>query len=201
MEEEKFPFIVLGEPNNIYDVNWIDIDNKLGGEIGTEHLIQEGYENIAFVSGSLQDTFNQHRLEGFKKIMNKYVRDLEFEKFVYDGVSTQEEGIQMIQKLFEQNQKTDAIIFTDNIAAFGAIKWLKEQGYQIPKDVGIISFDDYPIAELTDPKLTTVDIDVLDLGMQAGMMLLKEIEIPSESKKHSLLSVKLIQRESSKRRK
>lgn len=198
MEKDKFPFIVIGEPEEAFSVNWVDINNKMAGEIAAEHLIKNKYEKIAFISGSLKDIFNKNRLNGYLAALKKHninlSRDLSIE-----GASTQEDGYRIMNMLLESESKPDAVVVTNNITAFGALKAIKEKGYRVPEDIGLISFDRYPVAEFSEPNMTTVDIDVYDLGIQAATMLLKEIEMPSESLQNSLLSVNLISRGSGER--
>ncbi|MBZ4647362.1 MAG: LacI family transcriptional regulator [Clostridia bacterium] len=198
MEEQKFPFVVLGEPNFHFDVNWVDIDNQMAGKVAANHLIDNGYRKIAFIAGSFEDKFNRHRLDGYKKALEEHNMELN-EELISEGGCTKEDGYRLMKNLIETKDFLDAVIFTNNIAAFGALTAIKEKGYKIPEEFGLVSFDNYPVAEFSDPKMTTVDIDVVDLGMQAATMLLKEIETPSTSKQHSLLSVELVSRGTSKK--
>lgn len=193
MEKDRFPFIVIGEPEEGFSVNWVDINNIMAGEIATDHLIKNGFKKIAFISGSLKDIFNKNRLNGYKTALEKHNIHVS-QDLVIEGVSTKEDGCRIMNILLESKNRPDAVVVTNNISAFGALKAIKEKGYSVPEEIGLISFDSYPIAEFSEPNMTTVDIDVFDLGIQAATMLLKEIEIPSESMQHSLLSVNLISR-------
>ena len=49
----------------------------------------------------------------------------------------------------------------------------------IPDDIGVITFDDYPLSQLVDPPLTVVDIDMDEMGQQAATILLKKIKSPT----------------------
>lgn len=198
MEEHKFPFVVIGEPENLYTVNWVDINNVMAGYIAAEHLIKNGYKNIAFVSGSMSDNFNKKRLEGYTRAMKKYNMECS-SGMIIEGVSGKENGYTSMNKLLKGESRPDSVIYTNNISAFGAMKAIKENGYKIPEEIGVVSFDNFPVAELSEPNMTTVDIDVIDLGIQVAAMLLREIELPSQSKQNSLLSVKLISRGSAER--
>lgn len=200
MEEQSFPFVVIGEPEDGFNVNWVDIDNKMAGDIATKHLIENGYEKIAFVVGSLRDKFNQRRLEGYMDTLKKYNIDF-YQDLVSEKEGTIKEGYCIMENFIQIKNRPDAVIFTNNIAAFGALSAIKKRGYKIPEEFGLVSFDNYPVAEFSEPNMTTVDIDVVGLGVQAATMLLKEIEMPSDSKQHSLLSAKLIMRGTSNKRK
>jgi DNA-binding LacI/PurR family transcriptional regulator len=50
--------------------------------------------------------------------------------------------------------------------ATGAIQALKGLGLRVPADVQVIGFDDQPIAQLSDPKLTTIRQPFSEIGSQ-----------------------------------
>jgi len=198
MEKDKFPFVVIGEPEESFIVNWVDINNKMAGEIATNHLIKNGFKKTAFISGNLKDIFNKNRLNGYLDVLEENNIHIS-QDLLKEGGFTKEDGYRIMKVLLESKHVPDSVIVTNNIAAFGALMAIREKGYKVPDEIGLVSFDNYPIAEFSEPNMTTVDIDVFDLGIQAATMLLKEIEIPSTSVQHSLLSVKLISRETSER--
>ncbi len=197
MEEENIPFVVLGEPNPGFNVNWVDINNKMAGNIAAAHVVENGYKRIAFLAGNFNDKFNINRYNGYKEILKS--NNMKFDELFMKDVNTKNDGYTAAQKLMDMENPPDAMIFTSNISAFGAIQALKAKGISIPAEVGVVSFDSYGFAELSDPMITTVDINVQELGVQAAMMLYKEIEISSSSKQTSLLSVNIIKRGSAER--
>jgi len=93
----------------------------------------------------------------------------------------------------------DAVICSDNTISMGVMKAITEKKLDIPKDVGIVSFDNFPVAELLEPSLTTVDVNVFEMGMQAANLLLKRMENPSASHQVSLISTTIQIRESTMR--
>ncbi len=62
--------------------------------------------------------------------------------------------------------------------AFGALRAIQQQGLNIPRDIGLICFDNYPLSEIMDPMPTVVDINVHDMGIQAATLLLRKIRHP-----------------------
>ena len=198
MEEQKFPFVIIGEPENSYDTNWVDINNKMAGEISTTHLIENHFQRIAFVSGSQKDLFNRNRLDGYLTALAKHGIQPDPE-LIKEGGFSKEDGYAIMTAFLQLENPPDGIVFTDNLVAFGALTAIKAYGLSIPDDIGLVSFDNFPVAELSDPPITTVDIDLINLGMQAASMLLKEIQLPTKTKQQSLLSVRLIKRGTSER--
>ena len=86
----------------------------------------------------------------------------------------------------------------DNLTAFGALKALKAAGYQVPKQVGIAVFDNYPLAAYTDPPLTAVHVDTAMLGEETARLLFQRIE-RHVTNRQTMLGTSLIIRESSTR--
>lgn len=193
MEKEKFPFVVIGEPEEGFNVNWVDINNKMAGEIAAKHLIENGFKRIAFITGNSKDIFNKNRLNGYKSALKSCNIDFN-QYFIKESEATQEDGYRIMNEMLEDDNPPDAVVVSNNIAAFGALRAIKRKGYKVPEEIGLVSFDTYPVAEFSEPQMSTVDIDVFDLGVQAATMLFKEIHIPSSSIQNSLLSVKLISR-------
>lgn len=73
----------------------------------------------------------------------------------------------------------DAIICANNYIAYGCVNALGKHQIKIPDDMGILTFDDYPFSRILEPKLTVVNIDVYDMGMQAGKLILNKIKKPN----------------------
>ena len=80
---------------------------------------------------------------------------------------------------------------------FRSIRCL-EQKIQIPSEMGIVAFDNYPLAEYTDPPLTIIDIDTGMLGDQAAQLLFRRIDKRCGNQQ-IMLSTNLIVRKSSER--
>jgi len=93
----------------------------------------------------------------------------------------------------------DSIICSDNTISMGVMKAIKEKNLNIPRDIGIVSFDNFPIAELVEPSLTAVDVNIFEMGVQAANLLLKRMEDPSVSHQVSLISTVIQIRESTMR--
>ena len=69
----------------------------------------------------------------------------------------------------------------------GAASAIRKRGMNIPNDIGLITFDDYPLSQLIDPPLTVVDINVNKLGQQAAEILMKKIRNPSLQLKYAVI--------------
>ena len=84
----------------------------------------------------------------------------------------------------------------NNYLALGCVEAIHAAGLHIPADIGVMTFDDYPFSQQTSPPLTTVDIDVRDMGSQAADLLLSVMRHPNKQVQMYITTSNLIERES-----
>lgn len=193
---KKLPFVVVGKPSKLEDVNWVDNDNQEACYNATEHLIKQGHSNIGFIGGEFSYVFMCERFKGYKQALD--IHGIKFNKdYLSIGEFLEEGGYEAMKKLLELNKMPTAIVAADDLMAFGAIRAIKENGLAIPEDIAIVGFNDTPLANFIDPPLSSVEIFVHDLGYNASEILLNHLEHPSDQKKHIIIQTSLKVRKSS----
>ena len=173
-----FPHIVLGLPNFDSQVCWIDINNVYSGVIAAAHLAGEGYRRVAFLGGQDYDRISAHRLEGVRQGLENAGLSLD-NQYIWQGDSTWADGQRMTHKLLSRKPLPDAVVCANNYIALGCVSAIRERGLEIPKQIAVMTFDDHPFAQIIEPPLTVVDIDVRGMGSQAGRFLLDMIRHPN----------------------
>jgi len=174
---EELPHIVIGMPNFSSRLCWIDNNNRLSGEIAAHYLVETGHKNIAFIGGLDDDKISQARLEGvLSELKNAGLQDADIP--IQKGLSTAEEGADMTLNILRE-KPVGAIICANNYLAFGCLNALRDKQLAVPEDISLITFDSYPFANIVQPKLTTVSIDVYEMGVQAGKLLINKIRKPN----------------------
>ncbi|MGD1818979.1 MAG: LacI family DNA-binding transcriptional regulator [Pleomorphochaeta sp.] len=192
LKNNKIPFVVLGEPNYFKDkISWVDINNTKGSNLATSHLYNKGYKQIAFLGGSENEIFTKNRIIGYKNSLNNQ------EPLIFNTENSEESITQAATEILK-NKKVDSVICNDNITALLLSKAAKEQNVHIPQDLGIITFDDYPLSKYISPSLTSIVTDTYTQGEMAANMLFSLIQ-GKTAITHSLIDVSLIERESSMR--
>lgn len=200
LNELDCPFVIVGEPTQSKGLySWVDINNTQGGEQAVEHLAGMEYKKIAIICGSTKELFNYNRLLGYKNALQRNEIAIA-EEYIKECDSTKKDAYIKTLELLALKDAPDAIICGDNIISFGSMKAIKEKGLDIPDDIGLVSFDDYPLAELVEPSLTSIDIDVFELGAIAANALIKMMNNPDARQQQSLLSTGINIRESSQRK-
>lgn len=199
MNKIQFPYVVLGDPRTLdADNSWVDINNVQGGALAVHHLVKNGYKNIAFLSSGSKEIFNQDRITGYSQALHELGLPVLDERICHCN-STVENGLNAMSQMFQADTPPDAVICSDFYLAVGALRAARQNGLPVPEAFGIISFDNTPVTELSEPAITTVDIDTFGLGEQAASILIQKIEDKDMSSRQILLSTKIVERESTKR--
>lgn len=166
-----FPHVIIGRPPFSNTACWIDINNHVSGHLATEYLTKCGYTHIAFIGGPQSDEISRHRLQGFVSSMRIFGLNVPESSIKY-GTYSKQSGFEMMEELLRGSFLPDAVICEDNKIAMGAASAIRKRGMNIPDDIGLITFDDYPLSQLIDPPLTVVDINVNKMGQQAAGFLI-----------------------------
>lgn len=178
LEKTGFPHVIIGRPPFSNTACWIDINNHVSGHLATKYLAKCGYTHIAFIGGPESDEISRHRLHGFISYMRILGLDIPASQIKY-GTYSRQSGYDMMEELLRETYLPDAVICEDNQIAIGAVSAIQKHGMAIPDDVGIITFDNYPLSQLVNPPLTVIDIDVNQMGQQAADILFQKIKNPS----------------------
>lgn len=194
-----FPFVIMGEPEaDKKDFCWIDMDNEKGGEDAVKHLFEAGYKHPVLFVQNQGTMFERKRIQGFWNEAEKHGISRKKENIVECGIKG-EEITQTVERLITQNKEADSIICTNNTVAYYVLKELRKQGKRVPKDMGVVTFDNYPLAEYMDPPLTVVDVDTYKLGEEAANALFDMIKDEKQKTRNKRLPTRIIKRESTGR--
>jgi len=202
-EEDMQRVIMIDKPLLILDAcflgtsaNYVVIDNIGGVFKGVKHLIENGHRKIGYLKSSIIIQNFLERYEGYTKALGHSMLDCNLEYTV--KLRPTIEGAYEDMILYLQNKpKLPTAFFSDNdIIAFGAMKALKEVGIQIPQDISIVGFDDMPFCTITEPALSTINVDKKMLGTFAVENLIGLIASKKNYHYKTLLGVDLISRDS-----
>lgn len=176
--ESDFPHVVIGRPPFATSACWIDINNRVSGQVATNYLGECGYTKIAFVGGAETDSISNLRLQGFLSTMQTNGLPVS-NHFIKHGTYSKASGFRMMEEILNSGSIPDAVICESNQIAMGVSSAIEKHGLTVPDDIGLITFDNYPLSQLIEPALTVVDIDVWEMGQQAATILLRKIKKPA----------------------
>lgn len=197
--DEQFPFTVVGRPQqNAEHTTYVDNDNIYITKQVTDYLIQNGHRKIAFIGTNMDLVFTIDRMEGYKQSLS--AAGIPFnEKYIIDDECIKARGKEGIAKFFENTDRPTAIVVADDIMAIELLSYSEELDITIPDDISMISFNNILLAEYTKPSLTSVDINIFQLGFEAANCLLEKIKNPEALPKRITIPATIIERKSVKK--
>jgi LacI family transcriptional regulator len=94
-------------------------------------------------------------------------------------------------------QRPDAVFAANDMMALGCLFALREGGLRVPEDVALAGFDDIPLSRYVHPPLTTMRVEIAELGVRAIGRLLDPGNADDAPPSAELLSPTLVVRHSS----
>ena len=182
LERCKVPIILIDRDFDSENIcGKVLVDNSNGAYKAVAYLIKNGYKKIAYLSGPLKTRTASDRLEGYKKALEDNVIEYN-ENLIKFGEYRIEWGRTGVNEFLEENTDFDAIFCGNDLIAIGAMKELKEKGYSIPDDIGVMGYDDIYMASLVEPSLTTIRQPNYQMGYKAMEMLEERLKKTPGSK-------------------
>jgi LacI family transcriptional regulator len=171
-------------------------DDFGGGRLAGGHLISAGRRRIAHITGPEDFEAVRHRRAGLKQALEQ--NDLRWRSAdVMSGPWSEIWGRKGVDDLLARNPRIDAIFCGSDQIARGAVDALRDRGVRVPDDIAVVGFDNWQIiAAATRPPLTTVDMNLHELGRQAGLRLLEMIDDKGQQRGVIRLPCSLVTRES-----
>lgn len=152
-------------------------DNRQGGRLAAQHLLDLGHRKIGLVSALPLDEGMADRESGFLEFLREtgMAVDRAAVPTMY-GNHQIEGGRRATAQLLDHAPHLTAIFVLNDLMALGALEAARSAGRRVPADLSIIGFDDIPFAAIANPPLTTVGAPIRQLGEQAADLLLHVIE-------------------------
>lgn len=172
-------------------------DDAGGARLAAEHLLASGRRRIAHVTGPAHWDAVRQRRAGLAAVLTDHGTALPEER-VLAGEWSEAWGYAAVGRLLEREPSIDALFCGSDLIARGALDGLRERGARVPDDVAVVGFDNWAIvAEAARPPLTTVDLQLHDLGRAASAELLAMVAGEARSGVRRL-PCRLVVRESSR---
>lgn len=169
------------------------------GRMAARHLLDKGYQQIAFVTNSIAGDFSAlDRRDGYIEVIEQAGRTSRV--FTPSAQQPLEAGEEAFKALIASDNPADAIIFANDNLASGALLAAQRAGIAIPAQCAIVGFGDYAIADKLYPSLTTIRPPATEIGEVAARRILELVGAlpePEHSPAHFHLQCELIERESS----
>jgi LacI family transcriptional regulator len=164
------------------DLNVVEIDNRSGAYMATEHLLKKGYRKIGLITGPLSWWAASERQRGWQDALA--TAGIPFrESQIVEGNWSAESGEQGLHALLAKFPDVEAVFASNDQMALGLMRAARTLGKRIPEDLAVVGFDDIPESAFYYPPLTTVRQGLYELGQAAvkTFMKLRQSEQRDES--------------------
>jgi LacI family transcriptional regulator len=149
-------------------------DDRQGGRLAGDHLVEVGRRRIAYVGGPQSYTAAHLRGAGLTDSLSAAGLSLASAPLF---VSWEEEGgRQAARVLLRRGDDFDAVFCASDQIARGLIDELAANGLRVPDDVAVVGFDNWDIMALASrPPITSVDMNLTTVGESAARLLTEAI--------------------------
>ena len=143
----------------------------------TTDLIGLGYRNIAFLCETNDEwTRGASRRDGFRKAMRD--ANLSSHRMIRFGNPPMsiKDGYFIGKNLKQYYDDIDCIFCVSDAPAFGVLTALKEQGIDVPQDIGIAGYGDFEVSRYSSPTITTVSFNPEDVGRKSAELIVELLD-------------------------
>ncbi|MGK9285542.1 LacI family DNA-binding transcriptional regulator [Sinorhizobium meliloti] len=142
-----------------------------------EHLFAKGYRRLVF-SGVVEsgDARAKARLRGFRSAAQRLGLDADRVLLLHGRNVSMKVGASSIAEIRTRFPDADAVFYSSDVFAAGAVQECLRSGVRVPEDIAIAGFGGFEIAEILIPSLTTIVVPSVRIGQQAADLLLAKLK-------------------------
>lgn len=189
------PFVFLDFTDDHFKVDTIVSDSFHGAYEITCHLIDQGHTKLGFIGSINATTSIMDRYVGYYKAILENKLELRSDWIIKD----RDDRGKFCQIELPADMPTAFVCNCDEVA-YAFIQLLKKKGYHVPEEISVVGYDNYIYATLSDPTITTVEVNLEAMSEAAVSSLMKRIKNPGGDCGRKVISGRIVYRNSVKAR-
>ena len=171
LQHLDLPIVAFDRPLRGLHTDAVLVENRSGAEQATRHLLGHGHQRIACV-GYDEGAFTvRERVEGYTHTM----REAGLKPHVALGLLTLEDVGRWLDGVLVSHRPPTAIFSLNHRTSGFLLRCLSDMGISIPNKIALIGFDDFDLASVVKPSLTTVAQSPVDLARRSMHLLLDRV--------------------------
>ncbi|WP_461240317.1 catabolite control protein A [Paucilactobacillus sp. N302-9] len=196
LTNSQVPVVVAGSVDSKQEFPSVSIDYVAATKEAVLKLLKRGNEQIALVTGSLEQSINKdYRLKGFKEALSE--AGIAFDnRYVLETDNSYDAGYELAKTI--QSLNVNAAFVTDDQLAAGLLNGLTDQGVKVPSEFELTTTNDTKYAVITRPQMSSVTQPLYDIGAVAMRLLTKLMNNERVDDPNVILPYGLIKRESTR---
>ncbi|MBD3861620.1 LacI family DNA-binding transcriptional regulator [Bacillus sp. 28A-2] len=192
LEKFNIPVVLLYRNITNSSCHYVGMDNYNAGKQIAHFLFKLGHKHFAYLKGHHQTSTNFERQKGFTDFLNEH----SIQPIIEAGGYSYSSGYDAALSLLSKSPSIDALFCADDIMAIGVLDAAKSLHINVPEDLSIIGFDDIPMANWPPYSLTTWKVPLEELVQIAVETLVSCVGGTLLTPKNTLLTGKLVVRNS-----
>lgn len=182
--EALLPFIADGDPVLVLDrrvgsgnLDFVAVNSQRGTRTAVDYLVQYGHRRIGYLRGLEGTASAKERFQSFREAMARNGLTLAPDH-ILQGEWDPESGARAAEQLLKLDaaSRPTAILAGNDLMAIGLMHRLQRAGWELPKQLSVIGFDDIKWSAWVTPALTTIAQPVNDLVYESVRLLMRRIE-------------------------
>jgi len=153
------------------------VNDRDAAQTITQHLIDLGHKDIAFIAGDAEHMSTIERYKGYRRALK--ASNIDFDKtLVIEGDYSFDSGVSGAKQLMSsesKNTRPTAIFSCNDEIAAGALFAARLMNISIPEQLSIVGFENSPFSRQTWPKLTTADQPNSQIAEDAANLLISQV--------------------------
>lgn len=182
----------FGRLSSAPDVHVVGIDNLECGRMAARTLADRGYRRLAFLGGPKAATTTQDRLTGFAAELARHTVIAVTSSFA--TTYSFEAGREEMQRLLAEGPPAEAYFCGDDVLSIGAMSALRDAGFAVPGDIGVIGLNDMEISGWANIDLTTIRQPIPEIINSSVELALATIKEPDRCPEARLFPCRIVER-------
>jgi DNA-binding LacI/PurR family transcriptional regulator len=174
------------------DVHVVGVDNSECGRMAGRELVARGYSSVGFMGGPKTATSTQDRFRGFSQELAKHPDVVRCHSFASDY--SFDAGRVEMQRLISDGPLAEAYFCGDDVLSIGALSALADAGLNVPRDIGIIGFNDMEMARWENINLTTIGQPIEQIIHSSVELIVAMLDDPNRYPEVRLFPCKMVER-------
>jgi LacI family transcriptional regulator len=180
--KQEIPVVFIDRYFDDLPISYVSTDHYEGAFLMVSHMIASGHKKIACIQGADHVMSNRERVRGYSEAM----KGKKLPEFYIGGSSfTYEDGYLETKLLMQKKDKPTAIFALSDTILLGVLKALAEDGYNVPEDISITTFDNSVYLDFLACPVTSIFQPIADVAHIAIRLLLNKIDQKSNHVKPS----------------
>ncbi len=193
----RIPLVFINAYIKRPSISYVYNDERIGAKIALEYLLSLGHRDILFVRGQRSDSyeFKQDVYTSLMKKANLFNQDNIVTIRGGNSLDTVELTVNKIMEVLPQRKDVTAVMCCNDLMGIGTVNACRRMGISVPDDISVMGFDNVSMSHFMEPKLSTMDQNMMTLGWTAASLLMEKIASDNRTSRQVVLQNTLVLRD------